>query len=453
MELKDKTYVTLILAHVALGVLIYTLPFLSTVYSLGILIFGLYYVFKKGNKNNEVLFVAAYIVGSEVFLRMTGGTILYEFSKYGVMIFLIIGMLYSGFSKNAVPFWIYLILLFPGVVVATETLNLQSNLRTSIAFNISGPVCLGIASIYNYSRKITFNQLNNLLLTLALPVVTTTTYLILFTPDLKEVLTGTGSNSETSGGFGPNQVATILGIGMFVFFSRLIFASKTVFIFVLNLIIAFNITYRGLVTFSRGGMITGFLMIIILLLFLYKNTSGNGRFKLNLLFAFMSVMFVLIWLYTSLQTSGLIDKRYANQDATGRVKESRFTGREEILESEINAFLDSPVFGIGVAKGLELRYEKTGEIVTSHNEISRTIAEHGSLGIIALLIVFFTPVFLYLDNKENIYMFCFLFFWLLTINHAAMRIAAPAFVYSLSLLKVSYDKKPEEDKEQLSQID
>jgi hypothetical protein len=58
----------------------------------------------------------------------------------------------------------------------------------------------------------------------------------------------------------------------------------------------------------------------------------------------------------------------------------------------------------------------------------------------ALLIVFLTPIFLYLDNKQNIYMFCFLVFWLLTINHAAMRIAAPAFVYSLSLLKVYMDE-------------
>jgi hypothetical protein len=35
----------------------------------------------------------------------------------------------------------------------------------------------------------------------------------------------------------------------------------------------------------------------------------------------------------------------------------------------------------------------------------------------------------------------FLIFWLLTINHAAMRIAAPAFVYALSLLKVYYQKE------------
>jgi O-antigen ligase len=403
----------------------------------------LYVVIKSKNLNNEVLFVSAYIVGSEVFLRMTGGNLLYEFSKYGVMVFLIMGMYYSGFSKNAIPFWIYLLLLLPGVLVATETLDLQSDLRTSIAFNISGPVCLGVAAIYNYNRKIALSQLNNILLTLALPVLSTTVYLVLYTPELKTVLVSTASNPKTSGGFGPNQVATLLGIGMFIFFSRLIFESKTKLLFAINMIVLFNITYRGLVTFSRGGMMTGFIMIIILLAFLYKNTGNHGRYKLNMIFLFILISFALVWFYTSSQTGGLIDKRYANQDATGRDKESKFTGREDIWDSEIEAFEDNPVFGIGVAKGLELRKLKTGgQIVASHNEVTRTLAEHGTMGIIALIIVFFTPIFLYMENKQNIYIFCFVLFWLLTINHAAMRLAAPAFVYSLSLLKVYIGEEP-----------
>jgi O-antigen ligase len=441
MDKNEKNYIALVLLHVAIGALIYLIPPISKLYGFSILILGLYYVIKTRNRNNEVLIVAAYIVGSEVFLRMTGGNILYEFSKYGVMIFLSMGMYYSGFSKNAVPFWIYLLLLLPGVVIATETLNLQSDLRTSIAFNISGPACLGIASIYTYNRKIIYSQLNNLLLSLGLPIISTTVYLILYTPELKTILVSTSSNSATSGGFGPNQVATILGIGMFIFFTRLILVSKTKLLFIFNLIILFNIVYRGLVTFSRGGMLTGFIMIILFLVMLYKDISSYARSQLYILFVFILATFVLTWMYTSSQTSGLIDKRYANQDATGRAKESKFTGREEIWDSEIAAFEDHPIFGIGVAKGLEIRKEKTGETITSHNEITRTLAEHGTTGIIALLIVFFTPFFLYLDNKQNIFIFCFLIFWLMTINHAAMRIAASAFVYSLSLLKVYMDEE------------
>lgn len=441
--MKDKKYVLLVVIHILIGFLIYFVRPLSQVYCIATLVFGVYYVMKTMNRNNEVLYVAAYIVGSEVFLRMTGGNLFYETSKYGVMVFLTLGMYYSGFSKNAIPFWIYLLLLLPGVIVATETLNMSTEIRKAIAFNISGPACLGVAAIYCYNRRILLSQLNNILLALALPVFTTTIYLILYTPDLKEVLVGTGSNNETSGGFGPNQVATLLGIGMFVFFSRLILESKSKFQFIVNLVILFNITYRGLVTFSRGGMVTGFIMIIVLISYLLIKTKSQGKYNLYKLLAFMSIAFLATWLYTSNQTGGLIDKRYANQDAAGKVKESQLTGREKIWDGEIEDFLANPVFGVGVAKALEIREAQTGgQIIASHSEISRTFAEHGAMGIMALLIVFFTPIFLFLDNKQNIYMFCFLLFWLLTINHAAMRIAAPAFVYSLSLLKVYMDEEP-----------
>ena len=441
--MKERKYIILILLHVVIGILIYLFRPLSSFYALSIPAIGLYYIVKNQNKGNEVLFVCAYIVGSEVFLRMTGGNLLYESAKYGVMIFIALGMYYSGFSKNAIPYWIYILLLLPGIFIATETLNLQTDIRKQIAFNVSGPFCLGIASIYCYNRKILISQLNNILLTLALPVVSIAVYLILYTPDLKEVLVGTDSNIATSGGFGPNQVSTVLGIGMFVFFSRLLLESKTKLLLIINLIILFNITYRGFVTFSRGGMMTGFTMILCLLLYVYINIKTFKRYKLLGFFVFMTVALLFTWIYTSNQTGGLIDKRYANKDAAGRVKESNLSGREEIWDSEIADFLDHPVFGIGVGKALEIREEKSGgDIIASHSEVSRTIAEHGMMGIVALLIVLFTPIFLYLNNRQNVYMFSLLLFWLLTINHAAMRIAAPAFVYSLSLLKVYMDEEP-----------
>jgi hypothetical protein len=290
--MKEKQYILLVLFNILVGILIYYIRALSIVYAILIPLVGLYYVIKNQNRNHEVLYASAYIVGSEVFLRMTGGNLLYESSKYGVMVFLALGMYYSGFSKNAVPYWIYLILLLPGVIIATESLNMQTDLRKAIAFNISGPACLGIASLYCYDRKISLSQLNGILLAAALPVFSTTIYLILYTPDLKEVLVGTGSNAATSGGFGPNQVATLLGMGMFVFFSRLLLESKTKLMFIINLIILFNITYRGLVTFSRGGMLTGFIMIIILLAYLFLKTKSYGRFNLSRILIFMSIAFL-----------------------------------------------------------------------------------------------------------------------------------------------------------------
>ena len=439
MKKEDLTYLYLILFHAFVGIAGYIFPFSSKIYGYSIFIFGIYYVIKKRNKNNEALIAAAYVVGSEVFLRMTGGNPLYEISKYGVMVFILIGMYFSGFSRSSIPYWIFLLLLVPAIIVSTTSLNFNTDIRKAIAFNISGPVCLGIASLYTYKRKISLVEINTILLAIGLPIISTVVYLMLYTPNLKDILTGTGSNFMTSGGFGPNQVSTILGLGMFIFFSRFILVSKTKFQILINVFIALNITYRGMLTFSRGGMITGFLMIVILVIFLYFMSNSGGKLKMNYIIILLALAMTGTWAYTSFQTGGLIDKRYANQDASGRVKKSQFTGREDIAQSEINTFLNNPIFGVGVGRSAEVRKLETGINAASHSEITRMFAEHGTLGIIGLLILFLTPFFLFVEYKFNLFLFCFVLFWILTINHAAMRLAAPAFVYSLALLNIQLD--------------
>ena len=436
MKKEEQIYFYLILFHVFIGMLIYALPFLGKVYGYCIFLIGIYVVIKSQNRNDECLLVAGYVAGSEILLRMTGGNITYEFSKYEVMIFLFLGMYYKGFSRGAIPYWLFLLLLVPGVVMTGFVLDYDSDIKNSIAFNISGPVCLAFSALYTYRRKITLEQINNILLCIGLPIISCTVYLIFYTPNIRDIITGTASNYETSGGFGPNQVATFLGLGMFIFFSRIILESRSKALLIINLVVAANITYRGMVTFSRGGMITGFLMILLLLSFLYFKSNFKGKVKLNYIFSVIAIAMVVIWSYTSYQTGGLIEKRYANQDAAGRAKKSQFTGREDIAQNEINTFFEYPIFGAGVGKGVEIRKKQTGIFVLSHDEITRMLAEHGSLGALGLLILFVTPLVLYLENKFNMYLLCFVVFWFLTINHAAMRTAIPAFVYSLSLLNV-----------------
>jgi hypothetical protein len=344
MKKEEQIYFYLILIHVFIGMLIFALPFLAKVYGYSIFLFGIYVVIKLQNRNDECLLVAGYVVGSEILLRMTGGNITYEFSKYEVMIFLFLGMYYKGFSRGAIPYWLFLLLLVPGVVMTGFVLDYDSDIRRAIAFNISGPVCLAFSSLYTYRRKMSLEQINNILLCIGLPIISCTVYLIFYTPNIRDIITGTASNYETSGGFGPNQVATFLGLGMFIFFSRIILESRSKILLVINLVIAANITYRGMVTFSRGGMITGFLMIVLLLSFLYLKSNYKGKVKLNYIFSVIVIAMVVIWGYTSYQTGGLINKRYANQDAAGRAKKSQFTGREDIAKNEIDIFFEYPIW-------------------------------------------------------------------------------------------------------------
>ena len=150
----------------------------------------------------------------------------------------------------------------------------------------------------------------------------------------------------------------------------------------------------------------------------------------------------ITWSISSDQTRGLIDKRYANQDALGREKRDLATGRVQLFQEEIDGFLGSPFLGIGASRVKDKRVEASGHHLPSHNEIGRLLSEHGLLGILILMILFFKPLGFRVTNRKNIFFFAFLAFWFATINHSGMRIAAPSLLYGLALLNVVYEKPP-----------
>jgi D-alanyl-lipoteichoic acid acyltransferase DltB (MBOAT superfamily) len=162
------------------------------------------------------------------------------------------------------------------------------------------------------------------------------TYLVLYTPSIKSVVTNTQSNFETSGGFGPNQMSTILGFGIFVFFVQLILNSPTRKLQILNASLVIIFAFRGLVTFSRGGVMTGVMMILLLTLLLYYKSNKNGKLKISVLMVFIGIASLGIWTYSTLQTSGMINKRYANEDARGRQKKSKLS--RTMFHSFLNYF-------------------------------------------------------------------------------------------------------------------
>lgn len=436
MKKEQVVYLYLVALHAFLGFVFFLFPVFSKVYGIAILVFGTYYITQSKNKNNEALLMAAYAVSAEIMLRMTGGTFVNEYGKYLVMFFLFLGMLFSGFSRNALVYWLFLFFLVPSVVLSTVTLDITTDVKKAIVFNISGPVCLGFSAIYCYKRELSFQRLLGVITAFSLPLLCLVTYLYFYTPNIQDVVTGTQSNFETSGGFGPNQVATILGLGIFIFFVQLMLNSSNGILQIINGGLVLFFAYRGLITFSRGGIYTGVAMVLLLLTILYFQANFQTKPKIAGIIVLSFLATLAVWSYSSIKTNGLLDKRYANQDAAGREKKSQLSGREILIESELKMFYENPILGVGVGKNKELRKSQTGIDLATHNEITRMLAEHGTLGIVGLLILVITPLYLFAVDRQNILALSFFVFWLLTINHAAMRLSAPAFIYALSLLKV-----------------
>ncbi len=440
----ESKYLFKILLHIGFGILLYFTGFFSKLFFFGVIGFFLIRIVISPPKEKvtSVLIGCAYLTGAEVIFRMTDAGLFYESSKYFIIFYIIVGMFFSGVSNKGYPYFIFLIFLVPSIVVASTSIGIDGDLRKNVAFVLSGPACLGISALYCYDKKINIRQILDILLYLALPIITLTTYLFLYTPSIKDIITSTESNFAASGGFGPNQVSTVLGLGMFVFCVNYFLNSGSKFLKIINIILFALVAFRGIITFSRGGIITAILMIFAFLVIIYA--KSNKRQKNLIITSFVTFIFMsfAIWIVSTNETNGLIEKRYTNQDKIGREKKDFSAGRIDLFVGELKGFVDEPFLGVGASGMKERRLVSLGRVVATHNELSRLLSEHGILGIFILLILIFKPLDMRAINSYNYFFYAFLIFWFATINHSAMRIAAPGFIYALALLNIRYEKRP-----------
>ena len=447
--MKVKLEIALILLHVIIGVIISIVKPVAKLYEVIIILFPFIIFFVAKNKHYVILLTCAYVAGSSVFMRMTGGIITNEMHKYIIIVLVVLGILLKDGPTKGYQYLIFILLMITSLLVGEYTLD--ENIRKYLAFNLAGPVCLAITAFYFYKKTVTYKQLNKALFYFVLPIISMAVYLYLYSPTVLERITGTSSNFNTSGGFGPNQVSTVLGIGIFILLSRLVLTFKFLNLnTIINLVLLSFLTFRGIITFSRGGVLTALIVSVFFIITLYFYSSRKIKFKLVSLIGIIVLLGIGVWTYASIQTSGLIDKRYTNKDAAGRDKRDVSSGRFNIISLELQAFKENPIFGVGVGKVKEYRYNITGVNVATHNELSRILAEHGLVGIIGMIILLTVPFLLRQKDRSNIYFYPCYFIWLLTISHSATRIAAPCFIYALCLINLQYEKKDTVRRKQIS---
>ncbi len=444
--MNETQYIKLTLLHVCIGSLIAFYPPFSKIYAALIVVTSIYIVVKNRNENNEVLYAIAYIAGSEVFLRMHHATAFYEFGKYLMLLFTFLGFYYSGLPKIKSPFWIYLIMLVPAVILSF--MFIESDVRKKIFFEILGPFCLGVLALYNYKRKITGAEINKILTLIALPIVACCVYLILNFSNHTHIVIPNGSNFYFSGGFGPNQVGTMFGLGAFIFLLKIVTEPYNRKVFFINVILFCLISYRGLLTFSRGGMVTA--VVVGLILILSLNISKQGYFRLKRKLGLLTVIMASIFLLTAYQTGNSLYARYSNVELINQDRHLKTRGRYVQVETDFKNFSEHPILGVGAGGSKELRTQKQQIEVSTHSEVTRLLSEHGILGLSCLLILIFCPLQLYRKDFRNFYLLPFFIFWLFSVNHAATRIIAPIFLYTLTLLQVKFENdNPSPDRSKL----
>lgn len=433
------------LAHIVFGYAVSLAPSITFYWGIIILAIGSLDIVLNNNANDRAAKWAAYYVCMEVLLRMTEGNIFWEAGKYGAILLLTIGLL----SERLVRPWpkkyfLYFLLLLPSLLVVNFP-NFQIA-REEISFNLSGPFLLTLSAIYFYGRNLSSNAVLKIFRSALLPLLTLLVYLILVTPNLGDIEFGTESNFQASGGFGPNQVSTVIGLAIFLLMVGLFYKSYMVNSLLVDILFMGLFVVRGLATFSRGGMIGAVIGATILIGYTAiasRRSSAYATIFSFLLFAGGSG--AIVWNYVNEQTEGRLEYRYEGKNyLTGKQKDIT-SGRTDIMLTEMSYFYQNPMFGIGPGMGSLLVINKAGKAAHSHSEYTRLFSEHGMFGVTALLILIIAPlvqIFKLPRTHRPLPMAIFVFV-LFTLSHSAMRLAIPGFFYGLCLITpVFAPKKP-----------
>mgnify|MGYP006936303326 CR=1 FL=1 len=110
--LKKNRELFLLVLHLALAVVIYTIPFSSKLVNILVMTGSFLYVFSAKNKTFAVLIACAYLTTGDVFFRMTNGLILYESRKYLLIVFAFIGFFSEFITLKGKIYILYILYIY-----------------------------------------------------------------------------------------------------------------------------------------------------------------------------------------------------------------------------------------------------------------------------------------------------------------------------------------------------
>lgn len=422
-------------------------------WGLYIIIFGL---FKSGDKNGiSLVLLLSYLTSFELFCRLmkTAPLIPYEIGKYASIAGALIALFNSGKkSYNGIA----VLLLFLSL---PSLLNIDISIgeyRNTLVFNYFGFISMVLLMIVFDRKMISFEtDLKNIMIAFLLPVISIVIFLTIKSPDLSEMEFALGSNYEASGGFGPNQVATVMGAGFFISYIFFAMYGKISFGFgkfiVDTFFIIISCMIRGLLTFSRGGMFVGFFLILVFISFKGQISKSISLFKVSF---FQIVILFSLLIFITYQINEFTDNqlflRYQGETiGTQNMERDKdvdllLSGRKGIIEQELELFYDNPLLGVGPGQSRFERIKRGYEDNNSHTEVTRMVAEHGVFGIAMAVIFLFYPLFLVGRQKDLLGRFivgALCFIAIVTSFHSATRLLITPFFYALACANFNFYRK------------
>lgn len=420
--MEGQLRIPLIIAHMLLGLLLYSYPELGTIHAYMVIFFGVLLAVTQSDQVTAC--VGAYIIGSEVLWRMTSADVFWEIGKYSICLILLLAILRRKQTWFPLLPFLYFLPLLASIPLTIDTLGLAEGIE-GISFNLSGPFTIFVATLFFSKQRLDSPQLLNILTFIALPAITIAVYNALGTFTAEEIQWVNDSMFATSGGFGPNQMSTFLGLGSFVLW-LLLFLEKFNYWqkgFILTLCLF--VFVQGLLTFSRGGNVAAVISISLATVYFLRGNERKLEFLLGLIAILALITFVLVPALNDF-TQGYFERRFSD---------ANLTGRDSLIAIEWQLFLENPLIGIGPGVGKSLHHN-----IASHTEYSRSLAEHGLLGLLSSLSLFILLIQRSLIIRKvpsQTLGVLFILWALVTMTNSAIRLSVIPFTFGLGLALIN----------------
>lgn len=417
----------LTLIHLPLGVALYSTGTVGVLHPLLVFGIGLFFALRKKVNIGYVIYVVAYINGAEVLWRMAGVPAPWEFGKYASTVILLAAMYRTRHSEIPKVALLYLALLIPSCIIVLAQLDM-SHVSSVLSFNMSGPLLLMISCWFFYKCRISPSQFRRLLFAFILPLLSVALAALFYTVTAEDLTFDGESNFTTSGGFGPNQVSAMLGLGVFVSVAGfLLFKKWSVYSLYFG-VTALVFSALCVMTFSRGGMYNAVGGIVIMLIFGLRDFSAGLRRIAPAVI--MGALFMFL-IYPMLDdfTGGALQERFEDTGTTQRA---------EIATADIDIFMENPAFGIGVGNSYNERARFIHKAM-SHTEFSRMVSEHGGFGlgaILAMLVMLIMNLTRPNSTPGKAFVAGMMTWACLFMMNSGMRLAAPSFIWGLGFVTI-----------------
>ncbi|MGO8930989.1 MAG: O-antigen ligase family protein [Limisphaerales bacterium] len=323
---------------------------------------------------------------------------------------------------------VYFVLLLPAVVQSLYKVP-PKLAKDFISFYLSGPFCMAVCALFFSQLELDSARLQRLISWLVFPVASIAAAALFGLGTSESIEFGTNSNFAASGGFGPNQVSAILGLGALYLVLMALSLRLGRGLRLATVLMAVWFCAQAALSFSRSGI---YLLGASLLAATPFLSLRRLLHPLTVAAACLAIIAgVGAWTYLERFTGGKLGERFAALD---------LTGRDRIARQDLDLWQRNILFGAGIGmSGLE-RDESAGGRIAAHTEYTRLLAEHGLLGIFALLLLLAAAALNVLRRRPSYakpVMIAGTAWAMLYLAVSGMRTAAPAFLIGLGLARAT----------------